>query len=144
MGKLAIPPSGNVYIDTSCLIHTVARLPDYYPILSALWRAAKAGTATVISNELAVLECLVGPLKTGNAGVLADYEAALSARDLHLIPIDNAIPMSAARLRAVSNLRIPDAIHAATAISAGGATLVTNDPHFDHVPGQKVQVLSRR
>jgi predicted nucleic acid-binding protein len=143
VGQLAVPASGNVYVDTSCLIYTVERHPDFYPILSPLWNAAQAGKVTVVSSEIAILECLVGPLKTGDAAVLADYEAALNARDLRLIAIDNTILKSAARLRALFNLRTPDAIHAATALSVGAAIMATNDPHFDRLPGLQVQVLSR-
>jgi predicted nucleic acid-binding protein len=35
----------------------------------------------------------------------------------------------------------PDAIHAATALTKGNITLVTNDPGFKRVPGLSVVVL---
>ncbi len=40
----------------------------------------------------------------------------------------------AARLRAITKLRTPDAIHAATALQIGCALFVTNDKGFKNVP----------
>jgi len=48
----------------------------------------------------------------------------------------------AADLRATTRLKTPDAIHAATALDAGCALFVTNDPAFRRVPRLNVAVLS--
>lgn len=70
-----------------------------------------------MSSELIILECLVGPLKTKDSGLIAAYETALGARDLSLLPVTDQILRDAASLRATHNLKTPDAIHAATALS---------------------------
>lgn len=143
MGQLSIPQAGIVYLETSCLIYTVERNPDFYPLLVPLWAAAQSGRISLISSKLSILECLVGPYKTGNQRVLAGYEAIFSVRDLNLIPIEEQILREAARLRSASRLKTPDAIHAATALTANAATFVTNDPHFKSVAGLSTQVLSQ-
>ena len=47
----------------------------------------------------------------------------------------------AARLRAETGLKTPDALHAATALRAGCALFITNDADFRRVPGLPIIVL---
>jgi predicted nucleic acid-binding protein len=58
-----------------------------------------------------------------------------------LLPITQSILRESARLRATTKLKTPDAIHAATAMSAGIALFVTNDPNFKNVASLPVVVL---
>lgn len=37
MGKLVLPESGILYVDTSVLIYTIEGHPDYYSLLQPLW-----------------------------------------------------------------------------------------------------------
>ena len=60
---------------------------------------------------------------------------------MRLIVITEPILRDAARLRAQFNLKTPDAIHAATALSVGCAQFITNDLIFRRVPGLNVIVL---
>jgi predicted nucleic acid-binding protein len=99
-------------------------------LLQPLWLAAQAKTIEVVSSELALMETLVGPLKTGNTTLERQYEQALLGTDMRLIPITQVILREAARLRATTKLRTPDALHAATAQQAGCALFVTNDVGF--------------
>ena len=126
MGALTLPASGLVYIDTMTLIYTVERFPAYWPLLEPMWLAAGAGTFEIISSE---------PLKSGNAVLQQAFEDALSGSDLRLLPITQPILREAARLRATTKLRTPDALHAATAMNAGCALFVTNDIAFRGIRG---------
>jgi predicted nucleic acid-binding protein len=96
----------------------------------------------VAACELAVLECLVLPIRTADVRLQTDYETALFRSDLKLLAISQNVLLRASELRARHNLRTPDAIHAAAALEAGAALFVTNDPHFRRVPGLAVAVLS--
>jgi predicted nucleic acid-binding protein len=130
MGSLTVPASGLVYIDTVTLIYTVERYPAYWPLLEPLWLAAQSGNIEIVSSELTLMEALAGPFKSGNAALTAAFEQALLSADLRLLPISQAILREAARLRATTNLRTPDALHAATSQLAGCALFVTNDAGF--------------
>ena len=60
-----------------------------------------------------------------------------------LNPITLPVLREVAQLRAaIPALRTPDAIHAATALAAGCAMFLTNDPVFKRIPGLPVTVLS--
>lgn len=142
MGKLILPTSGTVYVETPTLIYTVERHPVYGSLLDPLWRAALAGQVTPISSELIITEALVMPLRQGNLILQAADEAALFEADLVLLPLTQEILREAARLRAeITGLRTPDALHAATALVVGCALFLTNDIGFRRVPGLPLALL---
>lgn len=130
MGAVTLPASGLVYIDTMTLIYTVERYPAYFPLLDPLWQTAQTGSIEIVSSELTLMEALVGPLKSGNTILENAFEQALLGTNMRLIPITQPILGEAARLRATTKLRTPDAPHSATALQAGCVLFVTNDAGF--------------
>jgi predicted nucleic acid-binding protein len=141
VGALTLPASGLVYLDANPIIYTVEKHPVYGPLLQPLWLAAQAKTIEVVSSELALMETLVGPLKSGNSTLERQYEQALLGTDMRLLPITQPILREAARLRATTKLRTPDALHAATAQQAGCVLFVTNDVGFRGVVSLPLVIL---
>lgn len=85
----------------------------------------------------------MGSLTLPSAGVIyLDTPPSLTASDVRLISITEVILRQAARLRAQTNLKTPDAIHAATALTSGCMQFIMNDPAFRRVTGLNVVVLS--
>lgn len=142
MGQLILPTRGSIYIDTSVAIYTIEGNPDYYSLLQPLWSKFYAREIQIISSELILMEVLVVPLRNGNNSLVADYEELLLSSQVQLIPISQSILRQAANLRARSNLKTPDAIHAATALSVSCNQFITNDQGFRNVPGLSVVILS--
>lgn len=138
---MTLPSGGAVYLDSVALIYTIERYPSYFPLLQPIWQAARAGSIGVVSSELALMETLVGPLKSGNASLVASFETALLGTDMSLLPITQSVLRDAAHLRATTKLRTPDALHAASALLAGSVLFVTNDAGFRGVPGLPLVVL---
>jgi predicted nucleic acid-binding protein len=130
VGTLTLPGSGLVYLDANPIIYTVEKHPLYGPLLQPLWQAAQAKTVEVVSSDLVLMEVLVGPLKSGDTALEKAYEQALLGTDLRLLPVTHPVLREAARLRATTRLRAPDALHAATAREAGCVLFVTNDAGF--------------
>lgn len=142
MGQLILPSSGTIYIDTSVVIYTIEGNPDYYSLLQPLWSKFYTGEIQIVSSELILMEVLVVPLRNGNSSLIADYEELLLSSQVQLIPITQSILRQAANLRATSNLKTPDAIHAATGLSVSCNQFITNDKGFRNVPGLPVVILS--
>ncbi|RCJ39496.1 twitching motility protein PilT [Nostoc punctiforme NIES-2108] len=142
MGQLILPTSGSIYIDTSVAIYTIEGNPDYYSILQQLWSKFYTGDIQIISSKLILMEVLVVPLRNGNNSLVADYEELLLSSQVQLIPISQLLLRQAANLRATNNLKTPDAIHAATALSVNSNQFITNDKGFRNVPGLRVVILS--
>lgn len=64
------------------------------------------------------------------------------ASEIQAIPITQAGLKEASRLRASTNLRTPDVIHAATAMIETCSVFLTNDTGFRTVPHLPVVLLS--
>ncbi|MDJ0693127.1 MAG: type II toxin-antitoxin system VapC family toxin [Mastigocoleus sp. MO_167.B18] len=142
MGQLILPSSSAIYVDTSVVIYTIEGNPDYYSLLEPLWSKFYAGEIQIISSDLTLMEVLVVPLRNGNNVLVADYEELLLSSQVQLIPINQSILRQAANLRATTSLKTPDAIHAATALSASCDQFITNDKGFRNAPGLLVVILS--
>ena len=142
MGQLIIPESGIIYIDTSVAIYSIEWNPDYYSLLQPLWLKFEEGEIELVSSELILMETLVLPLKNADAVLINAYERLLLSSEIRLIPINQSVLREAARLRATTTLKTPDAIHAATALSVNCTQFVTNDKGFRNVPSLPVVVLS--
>lgn len=142
MGALTPPTGAEVYLDANSIIYSVERVAPYLALLQPLWDGARAGSWRICTSELSLLETLVGPLRSGDALLEADYRRLLlGSVDIRLAAVTLPIMEQGARLRAATSLRTPDAIHAATAIVEGCALFVTNDVAFRRVPGLNVRVL---
>jgi len=142
MGQLILPSSGNIYIDISVAIYTMEGSPDYYSLLQPLWSKFYAGEIQIISSELILMEVLVVPLRNGNNSLVVDYEELLLSSQIRLIPISQSLLKQAANLRATTNLKTPDAIHAATALSVNCSQFITNDKGFRNILGLPIAILN--
>jgi predicted nucleic acid-binding protein len=69
------------------------------------------------------------------------FRALLHAREVQLIPATLSLWEHAARLRANTGLKTPDALHAATALNVASTLCITNDRAFRRVEDLPVAVL---
>jgi predicted nucleic acid-binding protein len=143
MGLLTAIHSWPVYIDTNIFIYALEGYPIYVNELTELFRAIDDATAQAVTSELTLAEALVQPLKTGNLTLQGVYERAIqSGGGLSVVSVSRNVLRDAARLRTVTGLKLPDAIHGATARLTLCGTVLTNDGRFRSVPGLETLVLS--
>lgn len=142
MGSLILPPDGPIYLDASGFIYSVERIEPYRTLLEPLWRQAQAGQFVIVSSDLIVLETLVKPLRDADTAVERLFRELFDADEVMLIPTTRQLWQEAARLRATTGLKTPDALHAAAAQHARCTLFVTNDSDFRRVPNLPVIVLN--
>jgi predicted nucleic acid-binding protein len=143
VGQLTLPASGRVYVDTNAIIYHVEHIEPQYSAGLPLWEALDHGGVEVETSELALLEVLVKPLKQGSQALVNLFRSLLlSTVGLDCRPVSRQVLEAAASLRALHNLKTPDAIHAATALAVGSAMFVTNDVGFRKVSQLPVVILS--
>ena len=142
MGALTLPDSGPIYLDSCGFIYSVERVEPYRTLLEPMWQQAAAGQFVIVTSELTVLETLVKPLREGDAFLERLFRELFDALEVRLIPATRPLWEEAARLRATTNLRTPDAVHAAAALREGCTLFVTNDPAFRRVPGLPTAALT--
>ena len=112
-----------IYLDTCVVIYWLEGEPALADAVSA--RMGEAAGAEFCISDLVRLECRVGPLRSGDTGLLKAMESLLSR--LTNLPLETAVFDIAADLRVRHNLKTPDAIHAAAAIHHRCSELWTND-----------------
>ncbi len=128
-----------VYLDTNIFIYALEGYADFVDELTELFESIDAGNFRAVTSELTLAEVLVRPLMDGNRERQIAYQHALQTNDvLEVIPVRRDVLVESASLRAVANLRLPDAIHAATALLAGCQTFLTNDRRLLAIPGIRV------
>jgi predicted nucleic acid-binding protein len=135
--------SGRIYLDTNIFIYALEGYPIFRSVLTTLFNALDRGELTAVTSELTLAEVLVKPLLDHHAERQAAYLQALQpSTSLQIVPVSRDILIAAARLRADANLKLPDAIHAATAQLTGCAQFLTNDARFSSLPGLAIRQLS--
>ncbi len=143
MGTLTALVGKRLYLDANLFIYALESMEPWASTLRTLFSALDRGECTAVTSELTVAECLVKPLELGRQELVQTYlEAIQTRRELDVRPVDREVLIEAARLRAAARVRLPDAIHAATALRAGCETLLTNDPDFRAIPGFATLLLS--
>jgi predicted nucleic acid-binding protein len=141
VGRLIVPASGPIYVDTNTVVYHVERSEPYHSLTSPIWDALDEGRSEVITSELTLLEVLVKPLREGDSDLVSLYRTVLLGSDLLCLPIDRTILEIVANLRATYRLKTPDSIHAATALRHGSSLSLTNDTDFRKVAGLNVAIL---
>jgi predicted nucleic acid-binding protein len=100
------------------------------------------GEFSVVTSIVTLLEVLVHPFRRGDTRLAQQYrDILLDAESLTTIFVSQDIAEEAARLRAVHNIRTPDAIQMATVIHEGASIFLTNDASLPSLPELSVLVL---
>lgn len=115
---------GLIYLDTCLLLYAVEDDPVHGAAMRR--RLAAASGATLVISPLVRMECLVGPMRSGDRALRLRYEQALGML-LLLLEMSPAIYDGAAESRSRFGLRTPDALHLACAQHHGCQALWTND-----------------
>ena len=129
-----------VGLDTAPLIYFIEENPAYIEAVRLFFEAMDKGNFTVVTSTVTLLEVLVHPLRSNNKGLAAEYRDILLNSRLITLEVSNAIAEQAARLRAVHNIRTPDAIQLSAALNAGATHFFTNDIRLPEIPS--IQILS--
>lgn len=143
MGLVDRLAGSTAYIDANVFIYAIERIEGFVPLVADLMPAIDEEVFHAVTSELTLAETLVKPLREDNDELAADYVAAIQPRHaLRVVPVSREILIDAAGMRASTGLKLPDAIHAVTALQAGCVHFVTNDARFRAVSGIDVVVLS--
>lgn len=142
MGTLTLPNSGPIYLDACGFIYSVERIEPYRSLMEPMWQQATSGQLTIVTSELSVTKTIVKPLRDGDEILHWLFQELFYSPEVRLVPTTQTLWEDAVEIRADLNLRIPDALHAATGIQERCTLFVTNDRAFRRVAGLPVVVLN--
>ena len=111
------------YLDANGIIYLVEGTPE----LRERVASRIAPTEALCTSRLTRLECRVKPLRENNSQLLDAFDQVLGADNMTIVEIDSRVIDRAAEVRARLNFKTPDAIHIASAITAGADRFLTAD-----------------
>jgi predicted nucleic acid-binding protein len=132
-----------VYLDSNVLITAYetesARSDHAWWILEAI----EAREFLAVTSELTLAEILVGIFRKGNRSLADHYQAIVtSGSELEVVPVNRNVLVEAAALRAMTrSLKLPDAIHVATARMRTCQFIISDDRRLPIAPGLQVVQL---
>jgi predicted nucleic acid-binding protein len=136
--------SGRIYLDTNIFVYALEGYEEFRPRLTTLFETIDRGSLRAVTSELTLAEVLVKPLLDRSRERESAYNQALrSSPALDIVPVTREVLVAAARLRAEHGLKLPDAIHAATAQLSDCQQFLTNDTRLRNLPRLTVLLLSQ-
>jgi predicted nucleic acid-binding protein len=127
------------YLDTNIVISVVEAAGRLGETQIQFVSGVDGAAIEALTSELTLAECLVKPFADRNVTVVEAYLLFLNGRrNFPVLPIDRHILTVAARLRTELGVKLPDAIHIATAQSAACTVFLTNDRGIRLPEGMKL------
>jgi predicted nucleic acid-binding protein len=143
MGLMDDLGSHQIAVDTAIFIYFIEAAPVWLPLITPLFRAAGNGQLELVTSSVTLLEVLVVPYRANNDTLAVRYEALLTnSRGIRLIDVTRDQVRRAARLRALTGIRTPDALQLSAAQTAGCSVFLTNDRRLPVVPGLRILQLA--
>ena len=146
--EVAIPPEASILVDSSVVLAYLTGTEPTSLLATQLFDAFIATGRNLASlSVITVGEILVRPFRAGPQAVARAEGFLRHFGDIRVVDIDYDTAREAARIRAESNLRTPDALILASALASEVDVLVTNDRAWttrlpSMAPAHKVCLLS--
>lgn len=125
-----------VVVDSAPIIYFLEGHATLARRFRPLFERHASGMISFAVTTITIAEVLTGPLLAGDEALAERYRAVLTS--WYVIELTAEIAVSAARLRAASKLRLPDAVQAASAIAVNAEALVTHDRDFSRLGALRV------
>ena len=118
-----------VYIDTNVFIAAFETTVPHHDNAWSLFSAIEEGRLIGVTSELTLAELLVKPFEEGAVELAQSNPTMLTTSEgLMVCAIDKRLLVDAARLRSARlGLKLPDAVHVATAHRFGCSMIVSDD-----------------
>jgi predicted nucleic acid-binding protein len=130
-----------VYCDSVVLIYFFEQVGQLQAAIAhRLLASQNAGDLFAVS-DLTRLECRVRPIKNGDSGLLAGYDAFFNGSDVVVVPLTRAVYDRATEIRARYPFKTADSLHLAAAVESGCGLFLTNDLKLSRFTDVPVEVL---
>lgn len=123
-------------IDSAPIIYWLEQRPVFAERFSPLFNRHAAGGFRFAVTTTTIAEVLTGPFRSGDHALARRYRAVLES--WKVVELNAGLAEDAARLRAALNLKLADAIQAASALAINADALVTHDRDFSRVSALRI------
>ncbi len=143
MGKVSAELGQRVYFDANIIIYAVEGYSPYIDQIRALMAAVNTGEIIAVTSELTLAEVLVKPLKDQNPAIQQAYRTFLTpTAAFDVVSVSRRVLEDAAQWRATTKLKLPDAIHLATALHHQCDSFLSNDDGFRLLGLPQIKMLA--
>jgi predicted nucleic acid-binding protein len=127
--------AASIYLDTNVFVHAFEGADEWASHARAILDFLSDGFCRPVTSELTLAELVAGCDLGDSAELTLTYSTLITdSLRLRVVPVERPILLAAARIETEGRrLRLPDAIHAASAIAADCPFVVSNDADFDRV-----------
>ena len=125
-----LPGKGRILVDSAPIIYFLEDHAELVARYAPIFERAESDDYEIVISTVTLAEVLTGPLRAGDENLAEKYRSALLATAGQFVALSPAIAVRAARIRARSRLRLPDAVQMATALETACTALVTHDRDF--------------
>lgn len=131
-----------ILVDTAPFIYFIEQHERFGSISRNLFRLIdQKDDVKCIASVITLTEVLTKPLALGREDLVEAYRSALvDSWTVALYPVDELIAEKADELRAMHNIRTPDAIQLATAIENNATLFVTNDNGIPKLEDENIEI----
>lgn len=145
MGIIETIVGEQIYLDANIFIYAVEGLAPWDKIVKKIFTSIDKNECSAVTSVLTYAECLVQPLRLGRNDITQIYTELLENNDLLTVSsIDKQVIIQAAHIRSNNrSLKLPDALHLATAQLCNCTYFITNDQNFSSLPNLNILLLSK-
>lgn len=124
-----------IYVDSNVFIRAFEGAPEdavARNLVNLFGLSGDRMQQAFVTSQITLAEMLVHPIRTNHLTRQLQYKALLSASNnwLKVRPVSRVVLVDAASLRVSQKLKLPDAIHLATAQHAECSHFLTDDKDF--------------
>jgi predicted nucleic acid-binding protein len=128
VGLRTVDADERFYLDTNTVIAIVERRLECASSQRDFLNGIDAGNIAAVSSDIALAECIVGPIRNGDTHALETFLSFFQAKASFLVlPISRDVVIRAAEIRARTGAKFPDAIHVASALVAQCSVFLSAD-----------------
>lgn len=128
-----------VYLDSNVFIAAMENPGAHSDHAWWIIHAVDGGDIVAVTSEITLAEVLVKPIELGEVSLMTAYEEMITSDGpFEVIPVRRDILVGASRLRAKRrSIRLPDAVHLATALACACSHVVSDDQRLHSIEGVK-------
>lgn len=131
-----------IFLDTAPVVYYIEANPGFTAVVDAVFTQLDQGQFQAVVSPVTLAECLVFPRRLGQVQLeQAFVEFLTNTEGIEFVVLDATIGQIAADFRVRYNLKLPDALQVATAISAGCDSFLTNDGQLQRVTELQILVI---
>jgi predicted nucleic acid-binding protein len=118
-------------LDANIVIYLIEQPATWGPRAASYVATLLGPKDRIVLSDLSRLECRVKPMATGNAVLLARYDAFFGSANVQIVGLTAQVCDRATAIRATYRYKLGDALNLAAAVTHGCHRFITNDQRLN-------------